>query len=165
MANLNDVIRFTYINYPNKQELSKARFTKLIYLIDWENAVEYGHQMTNINWLFNHYGPYVEDVVQEVSIDPFLKIVKEENYYGFTKELITFDKTADLKKISIDSLSENDKEIIIDVIETTSPFYWNNFINHVYSTLPVKNQVRYNHLDIIGNAKIVRDKTNSSSFE
>jgi len=61
MNNLVDeIIKYICLNYPYKYKLSKARLTKMVYLIDWYYSKLNKHQMTNISWEFNHYGPYVK---------------------------------------------------------------------------------------------------------
>ena len=59
---IKDLVRYIVKNYPNKNDLSKARLNKLIYLIDWKSALDNQEQISNIEWIFNHYGPYVNDI-------------------------------------------------------------------------------------------------------
>ena len=55
MNNLENVIAYFCLHYPHKRELSKARLTKLVYLADWFSALIFRRQITNINWIFNHF--------------------------------------------------------------------------------------------------------------
>lgn len=48
-----DLVRYIIKNYPNPEELSKARINKIMYLIDWKSAIENEKQITNIKWIFN----------------------------------------------------------------------------------------------------------------
>lgn len=70
MNKLQKIIAYFCIRYPYKGELSKARLTKLVYLADWFSALIDDHQLTDIDWLFNHYGPYVDDVFEVASRSP-----------------------------------------------------------------------------------------------
>ena len=66
MTKLQNIVAYLCSMYPHKSELSNARLTKLVYLAHWFSALLDGRPMTNIEWLFNHYGPYVDDVVDSV---------------------------------------------------------------------------------------------------
>ncbi|MFC0274215.1 Panacea domain-containing protein [Metabacillus herbersteinensis] len=41
----------------------------MVYLADWYSALKNGKQLTNIEWYFDHYGPYVVDVYNAVKED------------------------------------------------------------------------------------------------
>ncbi|MEZ5576726.1 MAG: DUF4065 domain-containing protein [Candidatus Competibacteraceae bacterium] len=60
MNRLQNIMAYFGIEYPHKFELSKARLTKMIYLADWFSSLADGKKLTDIEWLFNHYGPYVK---------------------------------------------------------------------------------------------------------
>ena len=66
MVKLIDIILYILKNYPHKNELSNARLTKMIYLIDWRSAFDNGKQITNIKWYFDNYGSFVHDVEEEI---------------------------------------------------------------------------------------------------
>ena len=61
----------------------------MVYLVDWKYALEYGDVPTGIEWEYNHYGPYVEDVYNcaRENNDTF-SVKQAENYYGYPKEMI-----------------------------------------------------------------------------
>ena len=61
-----DIVKYIFDKYPKPEELSKPRLVKIVYLIDWKTAVETGDQCTNVEWYYNHYGPYVEDVINVI---------------------------------------------------------------------------------------------------
>jgi uncharacterized protein YwgA len=143
MAKLSDIIGYICENYPHKSELSKARLTKLVYLADWKSALEDGEQMSDIKWKFNHYGPYVDDVVNVAKSDPNFKIKSEMNYYGDLKERIILKEAREWK-----SLTKNNKKRIDHVIEETKGLFWNPFIKLVYSTFPVMVSERQSVLDL-----------------
>lgn len=56
MVKLIDIILYILKNYPHKNELSNARLTKMIYLIDWRSAFDNGKQITNINGILTIMG-------------------------------------------------------------------------------------------------------------
>ncbi|UYA18562.1 DUF4065 domain-containing protein [Shewanella algae] len=132
-----------------KADLSKARFTKLVYLADWKMSQRHGRTISNIEWLFNHYGPYVDDVVNLARDSSDFNVVITRNAYGSLKEQIEF--VGDINNCK--SIDVNEIQIIDEVIKETDPLYFNDFIGHVYSTYPVKECNRYSVLDLPKMAK------------
>lgn len=143
---LRSVMRYIVKNYPYPDDLTKTRITKLVYLIDWENVKEYGSQITNIEWFFDHYGPYVSDVLDEADEDKAVSINSTISNFGTVKYIIKPKR--DKEELLYDDLTDNDKDIIDRVIDKTKSFYWNEFINYVYSTEPIKKSTRYSVLDL-----------------
>lgn len=137
---INDLIKYFCSMYPYAQELSKARLTKMIYLADWENFKSSGHQLSEINWYFDNFGPYVTDVIDTAYNDPDIRIVSTRTIYGTDKTLIEYDgKTPtidDKVRVNLDQ-----------VINETKQLSWKRFIDYVYDTPPIKESERYNYLD------------------
>lgn len=153
MAKIKDVIYYYLINYPYKDELSKTRLTKMVYLADWENAKKHKKQLTKIKWYFDHYGPYVLDVYNTAQKDRRINIKQTVSPYGSPKEIIEFSGDyRDMTDNEVD-LTEKEMKILDKVIEDTQYLNWNDFIKHVYSTYPIENQKRYNYLDLVQLAK------------
>ncbi|OLO40326.1 hypothetical protein BTR23_07505 [Alkalihalophilus pseudofirmus] len=153
MAKIKEVIYYFLINYPYKDELSKTRLTKMVYLADWESALSYGKQITKIDWYFDHYGPYVPDVYEVVIKDRKLNIKHGHSAFGNPKQTIEFDEhyqDYSLEKIKLD---DNQKKILDKVIADTKFLNWNDFIKHVYDTHPIQSQERYHNLDLVALAE------------
>jgi hypothetical protein len=144
MAELRDVVLYFCINYPYPSELSKARLTKMIYLADWRSAITRGRQITNIQWRYNHHGPYVRDVEQLARNDVAFNIVKTYNAFGSEKEVISATDGA-----KIGRLLDEERRVLDHVIEITAPMYWDEFVQLVYSTWPILTQPRYENLDLL----------------
>jgi len=136
-------MHYICINYPHPNELSNARLTKMVYLSDWRHAVKNGEPITDIKWVFNHYGPFVDDVKNEAEENSAFKIDTVENYYGNPKRLISV-----VSKDKDTSLSDSEKATIDRVIDITKKKYWDDFIKLVYSTFPVMSQKRHSILDL-----------------
>ncbi len=147
---INEIIKYICKNYPDSTDLSKARLTKTIYLVDWYYAVKYKIQMTDIEWKFNHYGPYVGDIIEIAKQDPQLEIINTTNMFNYPMEII---KIKDNEKIKYELLDKEKISVIEKVIEDIKTLSWNKFIKFVYETPPVKNQNRYSILDIVSWAK------------
>ncbi|WP_333661329.1 Panacea domain-containing protein [Acinetobacter sp.] len=138
---LEKIMAYICQSYPFKDELSDARLTKMIYLTDWFSSVLVGHQATDIEWVFNHYGPYVKDISELANSSKNFIVKKKLNPYGNNKAVITYVG----EDIDIDITS---KKIINKVIDKTKSMYFNDFIDYVYSTYPIKNNDRYTILNL-----------------
>ncbi|HCI74827.1 MULTISPECIES: Panacea domain-containing protein [unclassified Psychrobacter] len=144
--------------YPYTNELSNSRLTKLVYLADWFSCLLKGKQMSEILWLFNHYGPYVNDVLEEVNKSNYLDVEMDFNFYGSPKYVIKLINENNI--FSEEVISQDDKRILDFVISKTKTMHYNSFIDYVYSTYPVSSSQRYNNLNLIDLAQ--EYKSNSS---
>jgi hypothetical protein len=153
MATLKDVVGYVCDRYPHKNELSKARLTKMVYLADWRSAITRGMQLTQIVWTFNHFGPYIDDVVSLARNDNDFEIVKGITLYGDEKEMIRLRATVPCSSLTVD-----DRQVLNFVIESTQSKYWDAFIRLVYSTYPIVSQPRFVPLDLVELAKEYKDK-------
>lgn len=151
MDSVKDIVAYICCKYPYSSELSNARLTKLVYLADWMSAVANDEQVTDIKWLFNHYGPYVDDVIQSVKNRSDFSVEYTENNFGSAKQLIRY--TGDPEKIRISGKAKN---VLDAVIDKTKTMYFNDFIDYVYSTFPVSSNERYSSLDLVGLASKYR---------
>lgn len=153
MASLRDVVAYLCKNYPHKHELSKSRLTKLVYLVDWRCAITYGKQLTDIQWKFNNYGPYVPDVVDAIRQDSSFTITNTLNEHGHVKEIINVNED-----VRYSSLKDADKEVIDFVIDHTKTKYWDEFTRLIYSTYPILTQPRYARLNLVKLAEQYKKK-------
>ncbi|MGX9379004.1 Panacea domain-containing protein [Pseudomonas sp. JQ36] len=152
MNHLQNLIAYLCVMYPYPSELSKARLTKLVYLADWFSSVQSGQQMTNIRWLFNHYGPYVDDVVDSVRNRGDFLIANEINNYGSDKQTVRFTGNPQLIRVAT-----QDRAILDWLINRTQHMYFNDFIDFVYSTYPVSHSERYSNFDLVQLAEEYRN--------
>ena len=148
MSKILDLVRYILKNYKNKKDLSKARLNKIIFLVDWVSAIRRQKQITPINWYYNYYGPYVKDIEKEIQKDNRFNIDKGINYYGNEKNIISLKKDE-----GFNELSEEEKEIVDFVIESTQDLNWGDFINLVYSTYPIIKAEKFSILNLVELAK------------
>lgn len=153
MATLKDVIAYLCENYPHKNELSKARLTKIVYLADWRSAITQSKQLTPIEWTFNHFGPYVDDVVSLARTDPDFEVCKGVTIYGDEKETIRVRA-----ELPCSSLTREDRQLLDFVIESTKGKNWGAFIRLVYSTYPIVSKPRFAVLDLVELAEEYKNK-------
>lgn len=140
--NLEKIIAYICQEYPYKDELSDARLTKMVYLTDWFSLLVNDQQATEINWVFNHYGPYVSDVYEAAKDNGNFVVKNKTTIYGNNKKIINYVGEA---SINLEPLI---KSVIDTVIDKNKSMYFNDFIDYVYSTYPVKNNDRYSILDL-----------------
>jgi Protein of unknown function (DUF4065) len=144
VAQLKDVVAYLAEKYPHKQELSKARLTKMVYLADWKAAIDRGEQLTDIQWKFNHYGPYVLDVVNTARDNAEFDVIATTNAHGGLKELIRVKVRG-----SYGSLTKTDKAMLDYIMSETAPLGWDSFMQLVYSTYPVISRTRGETLNLV----------------
>lgn len=152
MNNLLNIIYYICLNYPNKEDLSNARLNKIIYLADWRNVLRRGHQVSNINWKFNHYGPFVFDIIDEVnSHENIFEVKCISNNFGAPKQIISLRGELNQVDPNIE-----DSDSIDFIIEKTRDMGFNKFIQYVYSTYPVLSSQHGDNLDLIEKAEEYR---------
>lgn len=143
MNNLTLTMAYICKHYPYKQEISNARLTKMVYLADFFSVQQNGNQLTNIQWYFDNYGPYVDNIRHEAEYNHLFEAVSSTTIYGTPKLQIKLTQDAELPPLQPEM-----KKILDRVIDETKHLNWNDFINYVYNTSPVKNGHRYTYLDL-----------------
>ena len=147
-AEILDLAIYIFRTYPSPLQLSKPRLVKIMYLIDWKHCLDFGEQATDINWFFNHYGPYVDDVINTLKNAPNDFIIKSYNnpFGGGMSDSI---KLISERKIFI---SNTVKQVTDLIISKTHHFDWTSFISLVYGTYPVKTSSKYTRLNLVQDA-------------
>lgn len=141
MSDIRNIVAYICSKYPHKSELSKARLTKLVYLSDWRSSLQRRVPITSIQWKFNHYGPYVDDVMDVVREDNDFSVKREMTMFGSPKETIYYNGP----EPAIDAV---EREMVDFVIERTKSLTWDGFIKLVYSTYPVLVSEKQSYLDL-----------------
>lgn len=145
MNKLREIIRFILKNSSQPNKLTKTKVTKLVYLTDWYSVQENNKQITKIDWYFDHYGPYVNDVYQMAEKDSKIEIEEMLNAYGNPKKVLKLTRQDKGYKIK---LNNPEIAIINKVLLETDSMNWREFIEYVYETEPIKNNKRYTRLDL-----------------
>lgn len=138
------LLKYILSNYPRKDHLSSSRVTKIIYLIDWKSSIETSSQITNIKWYFNHYGPYVDDIIRAAEKDDDIEISIQSTQYGGKKRLLKSKRDGDEGDVFEDGV----KDVVDFVISATKDKSYQDFIKLVYSTYPVVASDRYTEIDL-----------------
>lgn len=149
MNKLADIMEYILTNYPHKDDLSKARLTKLVYLVDWVQAIKHDKQVSSIEWYFDNYGPFVWDISNTALNYPDrFEIESTANEFGSPKKLISLVEPQGAK-----SLTDEEKLVIDFVIKQTSELGWSDFIRLVYSTHPIMTSPKHSQLDLVNKAR------------
>ena len=143
MNNLPLIMAYFCVNYPFKDEISNARLTKMVYLADLYSIQKFGNQLTNIRWYFDNFGPFVHDIENEAYRNTDFEIISGLTMYGTPKRQIRFLHNSVNYEIPNQVI-----EILDKVIDDTKMLNWNQFIDFVYNTSPVRNSYRYSYLDL-----------------
>lgn len=149
MSKLKDIIAYVLKNYPFKDELSNARVTKIIYLADWYSSINNGEQISNIQWVYDNYGPFVWNIKEEVENNPnIFKMKKTTNMFGGEKLLLSLvdtDYSPNLDATAVKALKH--------IMKITKDLNWSDFIKVVYATYPISSSERYTRLNLVNKAK------------
>lgn len=156
---ISNFIKYLLKSYPYKSELSASRLTKMLYLADWKSAIEESKQLTDAEWHFNHYGPYVDDFIKIAKDDNDIIVFSTQTMFGGHKQQIELrsDFNKDIE------LEDNEKKILDFVIESTKSKNYEDFIKLVYSTYPIVSSSRYNDLDLVKMAQEYKEISEKSS--
>ena len=138
-----DLVFYVIKNYPHKNELSKARLTKIIYLLDWKSSLDYWEQITDINWYFDSYWPYVTDIVKIAENEDLFKL---EPYMTYYNNIWTNIYLNDLDYNP--EISDNIKNVFAFIVKEIEKLNFNDFIDLVYSTYPIQVSERYSYLNL-----------------
>lgn len=152
------IAAYLCMNYPHKDELSNARITKMIYLADWFSALLQNKQMTNVEWIFNHYGPYVDDIINSLKNADDFSIKQTQTLFGNYKYQVCYNGSA-----SNIELNDDERKILDFVIDKTKGLFFNAFINYVYATYPIATHERYSKLNLIQLAKKYKSEQTACS--
>lgn len=143
MAQLRDVAAYLCNRYPHKQELSKARLSKMVYLAELRSAATEGHRLTDRTWILTTQGPYLGDL-EELSLqERSFRFVEATSIYGDPMELVTVPDD-----VGWPSLTEDDVRVLDQVIKESAAKEWEDLYSFVCATVPPLVQEHGTTLDL-----------------
>lgn len=143
-----DLVAYILLNYPYKDDLTNGRVNKILYLSDWKACLLYDRQLSEIKWVFNHYGPYVTELIEGIKNDKRFILIDKTTYFGNPKLVLSLQENASFKAINKEA-----KEVLDFVIKVSKDYNWSDFIKLVYSTYPVANSCKGSILDLVSLAR------------
>ena len=144
MSKLLDAMCYVCANYSCKDDLSKSRLIKIIYLADWKFAINYKCQITDAHWMFDQNGPSVYCIEELFEKNTSFEIIHIKNNFNDTKDIVK------LKNVEIYNKLTNDEIAVLDsIINMTARMNWEQFVRVVYSTYPILTQPKMSKLNLI----------------
>ena len=145
---------YLFCSYPSAKQhnLSKSRFTKLIYLSDWFMAYNKEITITDIPWEFNHYGPYFD--IEKILTQDGLFEIRSSNYIVGKINLYKLNRSSNSQEFKdSDIISDFEKKCIDKSIELTVDRSYADFIDYIYRTPPMINAKYKSKLNLVQVAK------------
>ena len=143
----NAIAYLAFLLREQEANFGKTKLVKLLYLADVEYFRRWSRQLTNIDWLFYHYGPYssaIDEALKELNFD-----ITEEKFVtrkGFTAQVITVPEYLYVQADA--QLSEREKRVLNKVLEEWGMEDLNPLLSHVYfETEPMLQAERGERLD------------------
>lgn len=146
---LKAILAYIVGSYPAPSDLSNSRLTKLVFLSDWKQCLKTGRYCSGIKWYFDHYGPYVDDVINLAKSDSDFLVSSTKNDFGGAKNVISL-AGGYKSDFHIDSSL---KESIDFVVNLTKDKKYDEFIDFVYSTYPVVTAKKYSGINLEAKAE------------
>jgi hypothetical protein len=143
MSDVREVIG--YLCSRNKLPLSKMRLAKLLYLADWTNAQKYGQQLTDLQWRFNRYGPYADNV-------DIVELARNSKDFDILRVKDSFGSDTDFVKCLVEKpykdLSSTARETLDSVLHDYYAEPFQAFSDSVLRTYPLLSQKPDLELDL-----------------
>lgn len=117
------ILRVYWVRY--KHYPSKTKLMKLAYLVDVLHARRFGHKLSNANWIYYLYGPYVKG---------YEKIL-EDNPFNIQETEIRGERTASIVSLAGEPEQNPDldeKLIITSVVHDYGGLDLKDLLDHVY---------------------------------
>lgn len=144
-AVLEDVVTLLAIHCP--RPLTRTSLVKLLYFVDLRSWERRGHPLTDLHWIWHHYGPYTREitpVVAELESNDELTVEEALNTHGSVIYRIQPGPRIGLYGV----LSEDDRVIVDDVVNEFGAATPSLLTELSYQTEPIERaQARGDSLD------------------
>ncbi|ELY77942.1 Panacea domain-containing protein [Natrinema gari] len=147
-AKLNDMIEYL-VSHFSGNALTRTKLVKLLYLADRESYIARDRQISNLNYIKYHYGPYSEDIVdtlQEMDGDKIRELSGRSSngtYYRYEANsdyegsTLTREERAILKQVLREFEDTQTKQLVetvydlddLDSIEKYTPLLQDTNVN------------------------------------
>lgn len=129
-------------------KITKTQLVKLAYLADLESTKFTNSQVSDIQWLRYHYGPYDKHLDERLGFlqqNGFIEIKQQNKVSDPDKTYFIFNYTGK----SVDPNLEPVKKDIVDtIIKQFGSFTLNSLLKYVYDTEPMKGAKKDEPLDL-----------------
>ncbi len=139
----------------------KTKLVKLLYLADVENYRRYGQKLSELDWVFYHYGPYaleIDQALREIELD----IPQEEVTTANGHRAVVFRPSRHVETDFEKQVSSREKMVVDRVLKQWGLEELNPLLSYVYFyTEPMKDAKRGEPLDFAKIAPPLPPKTPS----
>lgn len=149
-----------YLSKSRSKSISKLRLTKTLYLCDWFSALLHNKTMTNLEWQFN-YCVKTFNLDTTIMSGQYFRLIKQ-NGLCLREE---YQVISYLEEQRFDRLNEKEVKIIDYILEKYDELYFNDLMNHVFSTYPLSEDTIYRKLDLCASALRFHEKNNRNKKE
>ena len=121
--------------------IGRTRVVKLLYLSDLISSARTGKKITNIKYQYYFYGPYSNDIIEELDMLVDKKIIKDYTFHtnsGIAHDYRLNDEMEEKVKDDVQKVDERQREIIDEVIKKYDGMRLDKLLDLVYSTKPMK---------------------------
>jgi hypothetical protein len=136
------IIRIWKNGCQNHKPVGQVRATKLMYLIEWEYYAWKRERLTNLDWVYLHYGPWSSKLSE--TLKDFEAPTEEEEHGHFRQVSWTppeFDRVDTRLQFELEGIVER-------VLEIFGPKSTEDIIRYVYfNTEPMQDAERWKPLD------------------
>lgn len=77
MASLIYVLEYITINNPKNKMYAIQDLIRIAYLCDWKSSIEYGRQITSVEWKFKNFEP----ILDNKSVQELTKYIKRRGFF------------------------------------------------------------------------------------
>jgi hypothetical protein len=147
MSTLKQVMIYIVNSYKHSQSISVSRLSKTVYLADWQAALKLDRQLTNINWDIRFSGPFAPEIESVLTGDADFQMQGDKNYINKVQQIALPNEDIPVE------LTPFELRVLDKVLRDTVRLNWNDFLNYVYDTYPVKIQRRTTTIDLVAVAK------------
>lgn len=146
---LKNLMLYILAKYPHPDDMSNSRLTKTVFLCDWKCCLEIGAGVSGVEWYIDHYGPYVDDVIDLARNDSDFIVLNVQSDFGKNKNLVRL--VSGEKHCS--GLSGLEEACVDFVIGLTQSKGYDEFINLIYSLYPVVTSSKHGQIDLVKKAR------------
>ena len=147
MSTLKQVMIYIVNSYKHTKSISVSRLSKTVYLADWQAALKLDRQLTNISWDMRFSGPFAREIESILTADDDFQMQGGKNSVTKVQQIAAANDDTPVE------LSPSELRVLDKVLRDTAQLNWNDFLNYVYATYPVKIQQRTTIIDLVAVAK------------
>ena len=147
MSTLKQVMLYIVKSYKHSKSISVSRLSKTVYLADWLAALKLDRQLTNITWDIRFSGPFAPEIESILTGDVDFQMQADKNYINKVQQIAVPNDDIPVE------LTPAELRVLDKVLRDTVQLNWNDFLNYVYATYPVKIQQRTTIIDLVAVAK------------